>query len=110
MRTFHHVSHHVKYVYKNSILKFVQPRQYAVRAGTNQVANGLSGFWAAVGGAGHTAALRRLGASRSGRFGSDGGVLGQAAGKRRDLQANVWDRNRFPEGGLAHRSDGEDSL
>lgn len=34
----------------------------------------------------------------------------QPPGKRSGLKANVRDGDRFPEGGLAHRSDGEDSL
>jgi|ERR1700678_714100 len=108
METLHHVSHRVKYVYNNSRLK-LQRHQYATCAGTKQVAYGLSGFWAAVA-CGHTAVLRRIVAVRSGCFRGDGGVLGQPPGKRRDLQADVRDRDRFPEGCLAHRSDGEDSL
>ena len=48
--------------------------------------------------------------SRSGCSRSHVRLLGEPPGKRGRLKANVRDGDRFPEGGLAHRSDGEDSL
>ena len=49
-------------------------------------------------------------ASRSGRSRSHLGPLGEPPGKRGCLKANVRDGDRLPEGGLAHRPDGKDSL
>jgi hypothetical protein len=63
-------------------------------------ADSLSGFLGA--------APQRPLPSRSGCSRSQVRLLGEPPGKRGGLKANVRDGDRFPERGLAHRSDGED--